>query len=229
MMNKIGILGAMDLEIKTLLNAMAEIKEEKVAGTTFYQGLLKGKEVVLACCGVGKVNAASCTQALITCFDVDCIINTGIAGGMHWDVKVCDIVVSSEVTHHDVRREQMIHCYPNVEAFKADPHLIEVACRALITNSHLHDKHHIGKIVSGESFVNDRDLKATIIANHQPHCVEMEGSAIGHVAYLNDIPFVVIRSISDNADDQADMTYKEFEQLAAEQSSNLVMEMLIHL
>jgi len=228
-MKKIGIFGAMDLEVETLINTMKEVKEHKCAGTSFYQGKLANKEVVVACCGVGKVNAASCTQALISIFDIDGIINTGIAGGMRPDVKVCDIVVSNEVTHHDVRREQMIHCYPNVEVFKADPHLIQVAKEVLQSNDHLHGNHHIGKIVSGECFVNDKELKESIIENHKPHCVEMEGSAIGHVAYLNNIPFVVIRSISDNADNEADMTYKEFESIAARQSSNLVMEMLKHL
>lgn len=225
-MKKIGILGAMILEVDQLIDAMTIVNKKSSAGSTYYIGQLSGKDVVVACCGVGKVNAASSAQIMISEYGVDAIINTGIAGGMHKDVHVCDIVVSNEVTHHDVRKDQMIRCYPCVESFRASDELITTVVKALKAHPLEEGRYHIGKIVSGESFISSKVEKDKIIQAYQPYCVEMEGAAIGHVAHINKIPFLVLRSISDHADDQADMTYKTFEDIAAKQSSRLIMKML---
>lgn len=223
----IGIIGAMQLEVDLLIEEMTIQDERVVAGNKFYTGKLKNQQVVVTCCGVGKVNAASSTQILISEFDVDTIINTGIAGGMHQDVKVCDVVISSDVTHHDVNKMQMANCYPHQTYFKSDHRLIELAKNAIEKDRLLKGQHHIGRIVSGECFVADKELKEKIIKDHEPYCVEMEGAAIGHVAYINQIPFVIIRSISDNADSEATMSYETFETVAAEQSSKIVLNMLM--
>ncbi len=119
-MSKIGIIGAMDLEVELLIEKMTVVDIKETAGNKYYIGKIFNKEVVITSCGVGKVNAASSTQILISNYKVDKIINTGIAGSMDKRVKVCDIVFSSNVTHHDVRKEQMQSCFPFSEHFEAD-------------------------------------------------------------------------------------------------------------
>lgn len=225
-MRKIGIIGAMDLEIKILLDNMKLNNKENISGFIYYSGQISGKDVVVTSCSIGKVNAAACTQILIDRFNVNCIINTGIAGGLHSEVNICDVVISSNVTHHDVRKAQMKRWFPFKESFEGDNELIEIAVNACGTIKNKEWKHHVGRIVSGECFVSDNKLKENIIQDYSPHCVEMEGAAIGHVAHINGIPFVVIRCISDNADDQANMNYEIFETIAANQSSNIVLNMI---
>lgn len=226
-MKKIGIMGAMDLEVKTLIDAMAIKEEVTIAGSQYFIGELNGKEIVVTCCGVGKVNAASGTQALISNFNVEAIINTGIAGGMAKNVKVGDLVVSTDTTHHDVNPVQMLSCSPKQAYFTADSRLIDAAKASCEKIEALKNKFHLGRIVSGESFISSSKVKKEIIEAFNPHCVEMEGSAIGHVSFLNNVPFVLIRSISDSADEGADESYDNFETITAEQSSNLVKEMLL--
>ncbi len=224
-MSLIGIIGAMSLEIDLLIDAITITEEKSIAGNTYYIGHINDKNIVLTCCGVGKVNAASSAQILISEFKVNGIINTGIAGGMHHSVNVCDIIVSSDVTHHDVRPEQMQSCYPYVKSFQSDEKLAEAAIES-IKAIQLDGKYHIGRIVSGESFISDLNIKEEIMSKFDPHCVEMEGSAIGHVAHINKVPFVIIRSISDNADEEATVSYEEFEKNTAEQSSKVVIKMM---
>ena len=225
-MKKIGIIGAMDIEIELLLGSIELQRKEKVAGFVFHLGKLCGKDVVITSCGVGKVNAASCTQILISKFGIDGIINTGIAGGLHKDVEVCDVVISSDVTHHDVRKKQMKKWFPYQEYFEGDRKLIEAAEKAFKNSEIINSSCHLGRIVSGECFVDDTKLKEQIIEGYSPHCVEMEGSAIGHVAHINDVSFVVIRSISDKADGEATMSYEKFEKITAQNAAMIVMNMM---
>ncbi|GAA0338087.1 5'-methylthioadenosine/adenosylhomocysteine nucleosidase [Bacillus carboniphilus] len=224
-MKKIGIMGALQVEIDILLEKMDAHEKRTVAGFPFYCGKLYGNEVIITCCGVGKVNAAACTQALIDKFGVNYIINTGIAGSIRSEIRVCDVVISSDVTHHDVRKDQMTSLFPFQEVFQANGELIQMAKEACMSTLEK-NKHHIGRIVSGEAFVSTTQLKNDIKEAYQPACVEMEGSAIGHVAFLNDVPFVVIRSISDNADEEAEMSFEAFEEIAAHQSAGVVLEMV---
>ncbi|MGM7685061.1 5'-methylthioadenosine/adenosylhomocysteine nucleosidase [Cytobacillus sp. Hm23] len=223
-MKKIAIIGAMQVEIDLIKNEMEILFEHKIAGFSFYEGTLFHQPVILTRCGVGKVNAASCTQILIDKFEIDAIINTGVAGSLRDDIKVCDIVVSSDVTHHDVRSSQMKNLFPYQEAFYANKQLID--CAITTCDSLKSTTYHIGRIVSGECFVEDSKIKETIIDTYSPACVEMEGSSIGHVAFLNDIPFLIIRCISDNADEQASLSYDSFEKIAGEKSSTIVMNMI---
>lgn len=225
-MKKIGIIGAMDVEIEILINRIMIERKEMIAGFKFFSGNMDDKEIIITSCGGGKVNAAACTQVLIDRFNVDCIINTGIAGGLHESVKICDVVISSNVTHHDVRKRQMESCFPYKEYFEADEKLIEYAIKSCELHHSKEWNYYVGRIVSGESFIEDSEIKKNLIIDYSPHCVEMEGSAIGHVAHINDVPFVVIRSISDNADDDATMTYREFEAIAADKSAEIVLSMI---
>lgn len=225
-MKKIGIIGAMELEIKLLLDNMELNNKENISGFSYYSGRILGQDIVVTSCSIGKVNAAACTQILIDRFNVDCIINTGIAGGLHSDVNLCDVVISSDVTYHDVRKSQMKGWFPFKECFESDDKLVEVAIKACDAIKNKEWKYHIGRIVSGECFVADKKLKETIIKEYSPHCVEMEGAAIGHIAHINNVPFLIIRCISDNANDEATLDYETFETIAANQSSNIVLNMI---
>lgn len=225
-MKKIGIIGAMELEIKLLLDNMELTSKESISGFSYYSGKILGQDIIVTSCSIGKVNAAACTQILIDRFNVDYIINTGIAGGLHSDVNICDVVISSDVTYHDVRKNQMKRWFPFKEYFESDNNLMEVAVKACDTIKNKKWKYHIGRIVSGECFVSDKKLKEIIIKEYLPHCVEMEGAAIGHIAHINNLPFLIIRCISDNADDEATVDYESFETLAANQSANIVLNMI---
>lgn len=222
----IAIIGAMKVEIELLKSNMNLIRQENISGFDCYIGDINGKKVVLVCCGCGKVNAASCTQMLIDKFNVDYIINTGIAGGLNPDVKVCDIVISRDVTYHDVSKKQMKNLFPFKEYFLGDQKLIDLALKACKSVKDHRLNYHLGRIVTGEYFVSDNNLKQKIIDSYSPYCVEMEGAAIGHVAFINNIPFVVIRAISDNADNEATISYEQFERIAAENSAIIVLNMI---
>lgn len=230
-MTLIGIIGAMEEEIKDLLEMMEVETITEKAGLTFYRGKLSDKDCVVVRSGIGKVNAAICTQLLIDLFAVTAVINTGIAGGIHQgiDIGVLDIVISSDTMEYDFdvtafgyqkgqipRMDQYI--------FRSDPRLVEVAQQA---GRQLADiKLFVGRILSGDQFVSDSAKVAELYQDFQGYGVEMEGAAISHVCHVNEIPVVVIRAISDNADGQAKITYEEFEILAAKNSAQLVSNMM---
>lgn len=222
-MKKLGIIGAMQIEIDLLKDKIEILETFTLAGFPFYSGVLYGKEIVLARCGVGKVNAAACTQILINRFHVDCIINTGIGGSLNKEVGICDLVISSDVTHHDVRKAQMKNLFPFQETFTANKVLIDLAIRACHSKG---KKYHHGRIVSGECFVESGELKDVLIKNYSASCVEMEGSAVGHVAFINNIPFLILRCISDNADEEATNSYESFEEIAGNLSALIVAEII---
>lgn len=225
-MKRIGIIGAMDIEIQLIKDKMTIIGEELHAGFKVFIGKFKDIEIILTSCGVGKVNASCCTQLLVDKFGVEGVINTGIAGSLNSKVKVCDIVISDNVTYHDVRKSQMKTFFPYKEHFTASEKLRDIAIRAYEKITERNYNYHIGRIVTGEAFISDNQLKNTIIKNYAPYCVEMEGAAIGHVAEINDVPFIIIRSISDNADSEATISYDEFETIASNNSAELVLNML---
>lgn len=221
----IGIIGAMPIEINLIKDNIEVTEEKEYAGFKFYIGKKESVNIIITSCSIGKVNVASCTQILIDKFQVTHIINTGIAGSLNKDVKICDIVISDKVTHHDVRKEQMQRWHPYKEYFEADRFLIEIAIKAYKKMNLDKYNYHLGKIVTGESFVSDCDLRDLIIKEHSPYCVEMEGASIAQVAYMNKIPFIIIRSISDNADGDPN-EYVNFEKIASNNSANLVLNTL---
>jgi adenosylhomocysteine nucleosidase len=229
-MNKIGIIGAMDEEIRFLRNEM-KIKEiNTIADMDFYIGIIENKEVVLVRCGIGKVNAAICTQILISVFDIKTIINIGVAGAIKDTLNILDIVVSTDVQQHDFdvtgfgyRLGEIPRMRKSV--FPADENLIQKALDA--SNEVLTDNKVVkGRIVSGDIFVSDVKLKQNILENFGGYCTEMEGAAIGHTCYVNNIPFVVVRVISDKADGSAHGNFHEFVYQAVNHSGNIVKTML---
>lgn len=229
-MKKIGIIGAMELEVDTLKSQM-EIKNITAkANMEFYEGSLNGTPVVIVRSGVGKVNAGICVQILADLFSVTHVINTGVAGSLDSRIDIGDIVVSADAVYHDV--DATIFGYLPGEVpqlgrreFTADPDLVTLAaasCRE--ANPHLHV--FTGRVVSGDQFISDKAEKERIIKTFGGYCTEMEGAAIAHAAVLNAIPFVIIRAISDKADDSAAMAYPEFERKAAQDCARLTAHLV---
>lgn len=217
-MTKLGIIGAMELEVETLLSVMDEKETTVKAGSTFYSGKLDGLDAVVVQCGIGKVNAALCAQILCDCFGVTHLVNTGIAGSLCADLDIGDLVVSRDAMYHDF---DCVHFgYPygkvpgmDVVSFPADDTLLAYAFASAETVNPGHTK--IGRVASGDQFVADKTKKEQIIAATSALCTEMEGVAIAQTAYRNKLPFVIIRAISDKADDSAQMDYPTFERQAA--------------
>ncbi len=222
-MNVIGIIGAMPSELADIRNTLKDSAVVKHAGYDFYINTFDGKVIVNACCGIAKVNASVCAQAMIDKFGVDAIINTGVAGGMDTAVKVCDIVVSNEVMPHDLELRFLENYPPYNSVFKADEKLIKLACDICDEKNY---NRHIGRIVSGEAFISSSEVKNAICERLSPLAVDMETSAIGHCAYMNNVPFVSIRCISDNADDEGEMSFDEFEKIAAKRVAEIVLEIV---
>ena len=221
-MNTIVILGAMPSELADIRNTLGKSEVKNVSGFDFHINEYKGKKLINVCSGIGKVNAAICTQTAIDNFSPDCVINAGIAGGMNNAIKVCDIVVSSEVLPHDVDPHLLRDYPPYYCVFKADEKLIEAAEKA---TAELGAKSFRGRVVSGEQFVTNSEIKAGIQEAFAPFAIDMESAAVGHCCFLNKTPFVTVRCISDNADDDGDMSYDEFEKIAAKRVADIVIKM----
>ena len=229
-MKRIGIIGAMEVEVANLKQAMKNEKIIRKASVEFYEGEIAGKEVVIARSGVGKVNAAICAQIMIDLFGIDILLNTGIAGSLSAQIDIGDIVLSTDVLHHDM--DAVGFGYPRGQipqmqefSFPADAALRslaeEVCCRV---NPDI--RVHQGRIVSGDQFVSDQKVKEDIVHTCGGYAVEMEGAAIGQTAYVNGIPFLIIRAISDKADGSAHMDYPVFEEKAAQHSTNLTLGLI---
>ncbi|MBU3804408.1 MAG: 5'-methylthioadenosine/adenosylhomocysteine nucleosidase [Candidatus Cellulosilyticum pullistercoris] len=229
----IGIIGAMDEEVE-ILKSMLDIKETVTeAGMTFYKGMLHNSEIILARSGIGKVNAAVCAQLMITLFKIDYLINSGVAGTLQPDINQGDIVISTDAVQHDVDTTVFgdpLGAIPRlgVTFFKADEALMDLAEKAAHSLNFEGVSIFKGRIASGDQFVAGGELKERIWSNFAPSAVEMEGASIAHVAYLNQVPYVIIRAISDKADGSADLSYEEFLPLAAKHAS-LLLEAMVKL
>ena len=228
-MKKIGIIGAMDNEVRTLIQMMDIEKTVEKASLKFYIGKLEGKDIVLVQCGIGKVNAALCAQILISEFGVDAVVNTGVAGS---SLDVNDIVISTEAIQYDVdatafgyKKGQI----PQMEnsVFKADEKLMETAYQSSLEQAKGEDFKIVkGRVVTGDIFISSKELKDELDNDFNAYCGEMEGGAIAHACTVNNVPFVIIRAMSDKADGSADVTYEEFVDKAAENSKDIVLRML---
>lgn len=226
----LGIIGAMDIEVDGLKEEMECPQIEKIAGMAFYQGRIHGKNVVVVKSGIGKVNAAVCTQILTDRFCVSAVVNTGVAGSLNSAIDICDIVISASAQEHDMDVTPLGYdrgVIPDMKTseFPADRDLIALAkksaCDAGLTVNVFE-----GKVVSGDQFIGTHEAKEILRKNFQGDCAEMEGAAIAHTAYLNQVPFLVIRAISDKADGGAEMDYPTFEKKAAENSLRLMNQFI---
>ena len=217
-MKKLGIIGAMAVEVESLKAEMKNLTVVHKAGMEFYDGVLEGLPAVVVQCGVGKVNAAMCAQVLCDCFSVTHLVNTGIAGSLCAELDIGDLLISSDAMYHDFDVRHFGYEMGQVPgltvtSFPADTQMIALAQAAAEA---VHPGHcRMGRVASGDIFVAEKETKAKIIENTQALCTEMEGAAIAHVAYRNQLPFVILRAISDKADDSVDMDYPTFEAIAA--------------
>ncbi|WP_373211911.1 5'-methylthioadenosine/adenosylhomocysteine nucleosidase [Ruminococcus sp. 5_1_39BFAA] len=232
-MNCIGIIGAMEQEVSRLKEMMEDVRITSRASMDFYEGILKGKKVVVVRSGVGKVNAGMCAQILADVFQVEAIINTGIAGGLNNDINIGDIVLSTDVLHHDMNAVGF--GYPkgqipqmDVFSFQADAALRDAAAKAC---QEVNPEIQVfeGRIASGDQFICEQKVKDEITNEFGAFAVEMEGAAIGQAAWLNHVPFLIIRAISDKADGSAHMDYSAFEAAAIEHSVKLTARMIENL
>ena len=226
----IGIIGAMEEEVALLKDAM-EVKETlEYASMNFCKGYLWGKDVVVVKSGIGKVNAGICAQILVDKFDVDVLINTGIAGSLDAAIDIGDMVVSTDLVQHDMDASVFgdpVGQIPRMDtfAFPADSELVKKAVEAN-AEANPDIKTFTGRIVSGDQFVSSSQVKERLVNTFQAKCTEMEGAAIAHAAYLNKVSCVIIRAISDKADNSATMDYPTFEKKAIEHSVRLVQNLL---
>ncbi len=216
----------MELEVEALKEQMDVKNIVEKASMKFYEGTLRGKDVVIVQCGIGKVNAGICVQILADLFQVDAVINTGVAGSLRAEINIGDIVVSTDACEHDMDvtalgYKQGIIPQMKESFFKADRQLVETAievCREVNPDINVYE----GRVLSGDQFISGEEIKNKLIDLFDGSCTEMEGAAIAHAAFLNEIPYVVIRAISDKADGSAHMDYPEFERAAAAHSAKLV-------
>ncbi len=218
----IGIIGAMPSELKDIQNMQKNPVITKLAGYEFHESTLGANKIITVCCGIGKVNAAVCTQILIDVFKAGQIINTGIAGGMKAGIKVLEIVISDSVLSHDLDAHFLADYPPYHAQFEADADLQNLAKLVCDTRKIVY---HTGKIVSGDAFITDSEIKKNLIAKYDPYAVDMETAAVGQTAWRNQVPFVSVRCISDLADDDGAMSFDEFEVLAAKRVAEIVMDM----
>lgn len=227
---KIGIIGAMEIEVENLKSAMTVKNVVQKASMEFYDGTIGNTDVVVVRSGICKVNAGICVQILVDTFGVTHVLNTGAAGSLDARINIGDIVLSTDACYHDVNAT--VFGYKKgeipqlgVQSFVADRTLIDKA-KAAISVASPDLGVFEGRVCSGDQFVSDKAVKDEIISDFGGMCVEMEGAGIAQACFLNKIPFVIIRAISDKADGSEIMDYPEFEKKAAHDCAALVLEMI---
>lgn len=216
---RIGIITAMPIELDYLLKQVTITEEKKLKRNTFYLGNYGEFELVLVTSGVGKSNAVTYTQILIDYFKPDCLFNLGIAGGLKIGLKPLDIIVGSYYSHHDVNVSQMNELFPYTSKFETNPLLVDFVSKH-IPNSVK------GGIVSGEQFIDSNERRQVIIEEFGAVAVDMESSAIAHCCYINQLPFMAIRGVSDLADDSAKDTYDFNEKLVSDKVGEYFLKMI---
>ncbi len=225
-MARIGIIGAMNSEVKTYCESFGAAKT-KIEGV--YSAAAFGHDIFICESGIGKVNAALSAQRLIDIFKVEYLINSGVAGCLTKELSTCDAVIAKELIYHDFTPLDILdRNSPFTSRFKADDKLSEIAvkaCEELIAGGE-NFKYIVGNIVSGDCFVNDGAKAKALREDFGAYCTEMEGAAIAHTAIINKIPFAVIRTASDFADENADISFDELEKTAAKRASYIVSKML---
>lgn len=229
----VGIIGAMDSEVQYLIDSLMDVHCKRWANMEFYTGTLDGVPATVVKCGVGKTNAALCAQALVLLFGVTCIINTGVAGSLDARINVGDFVVSTDAIEHDFnvtflgyQRGQIPGMDTSV--FVADEHMRAHAVQAVyevVSDQRAFE----GRIASGDLFVGSRSIRENIANMYDALCCEMEGAAIAHACHLMEVPFVVVRAISDKAGETTTVDYSAFETKAAEDCARVVKYMVSHL
>lgn len=222
----IGIIGAMDVEVNNIKNKIQNPIKATFGGAEYVCGFIDDVQVCVAMCSPGKVNAALCAQAMIDNFDVDEIINVGVGCSLNKNVVIKNIVVADAVVQYDMDMTAIGEPLGFIEGIntveiKTDKTISDKLARIAINSG---EKIHRGTIASGDKFIASVDLKNMITENFGAICGEMEGGAIGHVCLANKIPFSVLRSISDGGDEDAQMDFPTFKEIAAEISTKIILQ-----
>ena len=226
----IGIIGAMDEEVSLLKKEVSDVRTEMIAGMDYFAGKLGEVPVVIVKCGIGKVNAGICTQILIQKFHAAAVINTGVAGSLDSKIDIGDIVVSTEAIQHDFDCSPLGFAkgeipYTGLAAFPADEALRTCAAAAVRKTApeiHVFE----GRICSGDQFIASRAQKEAIVNTFGGLCCEMEGASVAQVCTLNQVPYVILRAISDKADDSEEVSYSVFVESAAHRCAATVINMV---
>lgn len=230
----IGIIGALDVEIAGIKNLMTDVREETISKINFYIGKINGQDCVLAQCGVAKVNAAMCTQTMILMFKPEAIINTGVAGALNKEINIGDIVVSSSVVHHDANiiedeGKESGMLFPRGTIQFSDESITKIDADKALADRLIEGCKNIdgvkvfyGTVASGEQFISSKVARIEIGEFFNAYCCEMEGAAIGQVCYRNNVPFVILRAISDTIDDNDFMDFEKFKCIAADETLKVI-------
>ena len=223
----IGIIGAMDIEVQNLKNAVTNAETKTVSGIDFVSGEIDGRSVVIAKAGIGKVNAAVCAQTMILLFKPDVIINTGVAGSLSPAASLGDIVIGTDAVQHDMDTSPL----GDPVGFISGIDTVSLPCDETVREKLLAAAKKIGgfnavcgRIATGDVFLNSTEQKEKIVSTFSAVAGEMEGGSIGQVCVINKTPFAVVRAISDNADGSSHMDYPTFLKTAAENSTKLMLE-----
>ena len=224
----IGIIGAMSVEVEALIGMLENRAEELVGGIKFNTGSLFGKKIVVAQCGVGKVFAAICAEAMIIKYSPSLVVNTGVGGALNKELRPTDTVIAERLLQHDMDTSPLgdpkgLISGINKVYFDTDKRAREILSSAA---ERLGLRAMRGTVASGDKFVADRADKERIVSEFSADVCEMEGGAIAHTAFVNGTPFIVIRAISDSADGEANMDYMEFLPVAAKNSASLTLELI---
>ena len=230
MTKRIGIIGAMDVEVSLLKASMTDQKKEVIAQMEFVSGKLGDTEAVVVKCGMGKVNAGICAHTLINHYGVAEVINTGVGGSLDNRIDIGDIVVSTDAVQHDydvsiIGFQKGEIPYTGLYAFPADPSLREAAVKA-VKDTAPDVKVFEGRVCSGDQFIASSEQKNTIIENFGGLCCEMEGAAIAQACYLNQTPYVIIRAISDKADHSEEVSFEQFAETSGQHCAAIVKTMV---
>ncbi|WP_099202955.1 5'-methylthioadenosine/adenosylhomocysteine nucleosidase [Miniphocaeibacter massiliensis] len=217
----IGIVSALKSEIEGFKEKLRDIKEINLKNHKFNVGYLDNKKIAFTDSGIGKVNAAIATQMLIDNFNPNIIINTGIAGGLDKKLKHTSLVVADELMYHDFDKRLLEEYYPFTKSFKVEKKYLEIAKNVLKNEEYFE-----GLIITGDQFISDSKVQLNLREEFGALCVEMEGAAIAHTSYANDIPFMVIRCISDFADDDGETDYDNLEIVAANKASKFTINFI---
>lgn len=225
----IGIIGAMDVEIDEIKSRMENKTIKTVSGRAFISGQLNGRDVVVAQCGIGKVNAALCAEAMILTYNPALVINVGVGGSLNAALKYGDIAIADKLVQHDVDTSALgdpvgLVSTVNKVYFECDAHTIE--CIKAVVDEMDGVRGMIGSIASGDQFISGAAVKEGIVGHFGAICCEMEGGAIAQVCCVNDVKCAVIRSISDNADDDSHSDYGQFTRLAAAHSTQALCRLM---
>lgn len=224
----IGIIGALDEEVKNLVAALESHECERVGMIDFHTGILYGKRVAVARCGVGKVFAAVCCEAMILKYSPSLVVNTGVGGALGKGISTADVVVADKLCQHDMDTSPLgdpkgLISGINIIYFDADARAVKILCdaaREISVNAF------VGTVASGDKFISATEDKERIVSEFSAICCEMEGAAIAQVAFVNSTPFAVVRAISDSADGTATMDYPTFLPIAARNSTALTLALV---